>query len=78
MTDVDAITLSNSRLADRGVLELGQAGHGIVIAFVANLVFKLGLVGVIANMKIFRISLLCFGGLALPALAVLLYKLFLA
>ncbi len=75
LTDVDAITLSNSRLADTGVLDLSQAGNGIIIAFISNLAFKLGLIGAIANMKIFRMTLLCFGGLAFPALATLLYRL---
>ncbi|GBG01317.1 hypothetical protein AZSI13_06440 [Azospira sp. I13] len=43
-TDVDAITLSSLRLFGMGKLPLTDAVNSIVIAFLANLVFKLGIV----------------------------------
>lgn len=67
LTDVDAITLSNSRLASKGVLDLSQAGLSLIIAFVANLIFKLVLVGVVGNLRMMRLTLVCFTCLALPA-----------
>jgi uncharacterized membrane protein (DUF4010 family) len=70
LTDVDAITLSNSRLAGKGVLDVSQAGISLIIAFVANLVFKLFLVGIIGNAKMLRLTLMCFVCLTLPALIV--------
>lgn len=40
LTDMDAITLSTSRLAERGALPPGVVWRAIVIAVLANLVFK--------------------------------------
>ncbi|MBM9514048.1 MgtC/SapB family protein [Desulfogranum marinum] len=71
LTDVDAITLSNSRLAGQEVLALSQAGISLLIAFVANLAFKLALVGFIGTMKMTWYVLLCFAGLAVPAVIVM-------
>jgi len=72
LTDVDAITLSNSRLAGKDVLGLYQAGISIFIAFVANLAFKLAIVAFIGNIKMLRMTMLCFSCIALPALLILL------
>jgi uncharacterized membrane protein (DUF4010 family) len=72
LTDVDAITLSNSRLAAKEVLPLSQAAVSLIIAFVANLGFKLALVGIIGNLKMLRLTLICFVCLTLPALLVFL------
>ena len=40
LTDMDAITLSTSRMGARGALPLGIVWRSIVIAIVANLAFK--------------------------------------
>ena len=68
--DVDAITLSNARMAETGVLAVPQAGISILIAMVANLCFKLVLIGLIGTSQMFRWVLFCFICLALPALLV--------
>lgn len=44
LTDMDAITLSSSRLAARGQMEEGTAWRAIVIASLSNIVFKFGVV----------------------------------
>lgn len=73
LTDVDAITLSNSRLTSQEVLQLNQAAISLMIAFVANLIFKLSLVGIISNLRMLRLTMICFACLALPALLVFFY-----
>lgn len=72
LTDVDAITLSNSRLAGKDVLGLYQAGISILIAFVANLAFKLAIVAFIGDIKMLRMTMLCFSCITLPALLIFL------
>jgi uncharacterized membrane protein (DUF4010 family) len=72
LTDVDAITLSNARLVGTGTLEAAQAVISILIAYVANLVFKLAMVGVIGTKQMLRWTLVCFTFLALPTLLVVL------
>lgn len=67
LTDVDAITLSNSRLALTGSFGAFQAAVSILIAYIANLAFKLAMVGVIGTGRMFRWTLLCFVCLAVPA-----------
>lgn len=47
LTDMDAITLSTARLAGEGQLEVTTAWRAIVIASMANLVFKGGAVAVL-------------------------------
>ncbi|MEZ4483385.1 MAG: MgtC/SapB family protein [Syntrophotaleaceae bacterium] len=72
LTDVDAITLSNARLVEQGVLGASQAHVSILIALVSNLCFKLGLVGFFSTRQMFRWTLCCFICLALPALLILI------
>jgi uncharacterized membrane protein (DUF4010 family) len=72
LTDVDAITLSNARLAGSGGLGHSQAAISIFIAYVSNLAFKLGMIGVIGTKKMFRWALLCFLCLAVPMVLVFL------
>jgi len=72
LTDVDAITLTNARIAGKGTLGNSQAAISILIAYVSNLGFKLTLVGVIGTRVMFRWTLLPFVCLAIPALLVLL------
>lgn len=72
LTDVDAITLSNTRLVKTGTLQPGPAAISILIAYVSNLGFKLTMVGFIGNRKMFLWTLPCFVFLALPALLIFL------
>jgi len=70
LTDVDAITLSNARIAGKGDLGNSQAAIGILIAYVANLIFKLTLVSAIGTRQMLRWALFPFACLALPALLI--------
>lgn len=49
LTDVDAITLSTSRLAQQGALEAASAWRAIVIAVMANFLFKFLIVAAIGS-----------------------------
>lgn len=71
LTDVDAITLSNARLVQQGVLGAPQAHISILLALISNLCFKLGLVGFFSTRSMFRWTLCCFVCIALPALLIL-------
>ena len=59
------------RLALTGVLPATQAATSILLAFLANLVFKLGLVAFLGARPMLRRTLLCFACHALPALLIL-------
>jgi len=54
LTDVDAITLSTLRLFGLETIKLEEAVIAIVLAFIANLIFKSGLVWAIGGWKIAR------------------------
>ncbi len=54
LTDVDAITLSSLRLFNLGALAGGQVAIAVVLAIIANTVFKLGLVLVVGGQPLFR------------------------
>jgi uncharacterized membrane protein (DUF4010 family) len=54
LTDVDAITLSNLRLFNLGSLASGQVAIAIVVAIIANTLFKLGLVLAVGGRALFR------------------------
>jgi uncharacterized membrane protein (DUF4010 family) len=71
LTDVDAITLSNARLAGTGTLAATQAVNSILIAYVSNLAFKLAMIGVLGTRQMFNGAALCFVCLAVPALLIL-------
>lgn len=58
LTDVDAITLSTARLVDAGRLEAATGWRLIVTAALANLTFKLGIVGLLGGMVLLRRTLL--------------------
>jgi uncharacterized membrane protein (DUF4010 family) len=62
LTDVDAITLSSLRLFRLDSLVGSQAVTSIALAFMANIAFKLGLIGAAGGMDLLR--------RCLPALAV--------
>lgn len=71
LTDVDAITLSSTRLVETSTLEAGKAAVSILIAICANLIFKLAMVAVVGTMQMLRWAALCFVFLIIPALLVL-------
>ena len=54
LTDVDAITLSTLRLYGLGSLTSAQAAIAIVLAVLANAVFKLGVVRAVGGAALFR------------------------
>ncbi|MBN2242701.1 MAG: MgtC/SapB family protein [Acidobacteria bacterium] len=70
LTDVDAITLTNARLAGKGELGYYPAAVSILIAYVSNLAFKLGIIGVLGTKRMFRWTLLCFLCMAVPIVLV--------
>ena len=61
LTDMDAITLSTSQLAQRGELDGSVAGRVILVAALANLVFKAGAVAVLGSRELARRVALLFG-----------------
>ncbi|WP_237056897.1 MgtC/SapB family protein [Microbulbifer sediminum] len=65
-TDVDAITLSTANLAGQGKLDAATAWRSMIIATLANLVFKAGAAGALGGWALFRYLLLLF---ALPFVA---------
>lgn len=54
LADVDAITLSSLRLFGLGELVAHQAVTAITLAFIANIAFKLGLIGVAGGIEMLR------------------------
>lgn len=54
LTDVDAITLSSMRLFGQQKLSAGEATTAILIATLANLVFKLGIVATVGGLPLTR------------------------
>lgn len=57
LTDVDAIALSSLRLFDLGKIDAEQAVSTITIAYISNMCFKMGLVGVVGNLALVRLCL---------------------
>lgn len=53
LTDVDAVTLSSLRLFNTGRLAPGQVTVVVVLAIIANTVFKLGLIRIVGNRSLF-------------------------
>jgi uncharacterized membrane protein (DUF4010 family) len=52
LTDMDAITLSTSKMAADGAIVTSTAWRAIVIATIANLVFKGGIVASVGGPKL--------------------------
>jgi uncharacterized membrane protein (DUF4010 family) len=65
LTDVDAITLSSLRLYELGKLESTQAITAIALAFLANLVFKFGLIATIGGAKLAKRCAIGFAAMGL-------------
>jgi len=71
LTDMDAITLSTSRMAAEGSLAASTAWRAIVVAAIANLVFKGGLVAAIGGPSLVKRVAPLFGVTILVGLALL-------
>lgn len=65
-TDVDAITLSTANLAEAGTIEISTAWRAMVIATLANMIFKTGAASILGGVALMRRLLLLF---ALPLAA---------
>ncbi|MDP3688937.1 MAG: MgtC/SapB family protein [Sulfurimicrobium sp.] len=65
LTDVDAITLSSLRLYELGKLESAQAVTAIALAFLANLVFKFGLIATIGGAQLAKRCAIGFAAMGL-------------
>lgn len=61
LTDVDALTLSTSRLVDGGRLDPGDGWRAILIGVLANLVFKMGIVAVLGSRRMLGRVAVLFG-----------------
>lgn len=65
LTDVDAVTVANLKLAAAGSIDPGTAVNAVVIAVIANLLFKLAIVFSTADRKLRLPVMMMFGGLTL-------------
>ncbi|MBX3357745.1 MAG: MgtC/SapB family protein [Phycisphaeraceae bacterium] len=54
LTDMDAITLSSSRLVSEGQIEPGTAWRAIILAAASNNVFKTGVVGALGGWRLLK------------------------
>jgi uncharacterized membrane protein (DUF4010 family) len=72
LTDMDAITLSTSRLVSSGHLESATGWRMILTGGIANVVFKGGLVAVLGDRAFIRPALIGLGVAALGGAAILL------
>jgi uncharacterized membrane protein (DUF4010 family) len=52
LTDVDAITVANLKLFSAASISEGAAVNAVIIAFMANLIFKLGIVLTTADRRL--------------------------
>jgi uncharacterized membrane protein (DUF4010 family) len=73
LTDMDAITLSTTQMVRSGRITHETAWRVIVVAALANLVFKTGVVAVLGNRALFRRITLLFGVTAATAIALLVF-----
>lgn len=69
LTDMDAITLSTSKLVADGHIDTGQGWRLILLGGVANMVFKAGMVAVLADRRMLWPILLAFGATSAGAAA---------
>ena len=60
LTDLDAVTLSTARLVNTGAVAAAQGWRMVVLASLANLVFKAGVVAALAGGRPFRLILALF------------------
>ncbi len=69
--NVDAITLSTSRLVGEGRMAAGQAVDVVVIAYLSNLLFKGALTALVGTRRLAKIIAIAFGFAFLAGLAVI-------
>lgn len=60
LTDMDAITLSSARMADRGEIDPVMAGKLILVAAMANLLFKSGIAWILGGARLFKLVAILF------------------
>jgi uncharacterized membrane protein (DUF4010 family) len=73
LADMDAITLSTAQMVNHGKLDVNTAWRAIVIASIANLVFKGGIVAMLGDRRLFRRVAVLFGLNIAVAVAVLVF-----
>jgi uncharacterized membrane protein (DUF4010 family) len=61
LTDLDAITLSTARLIDQGKLDAGTGWRLILVAAMANLVFKGLVVALLGSRRLLTYTIILFG-----------------
>jgi uncharacterized membrane protein (DUF4010 family) len=71
LTDMDAITLSTAQLVEAGNLASTTGWRLILVASLANLVFKAGIVAVVGESQLLRFICIRFGIALLGGLAIL-------
>ncbi len=72
LTDMDAITLSSARMANAGAIEPSSAWRAIVIATIANQVFKWSVIASIGTRRLAVICAVAFGFQILAGVGILL------
>ena len=65
LTDVDAITLSTGRLVAGGRLPADVGWRAVILAALANLAFKTGIVAVLGTRRLLALVAACFGAIGL-------------
>lgn len=74
LTDVDAITLSTSQLVQTDRLDAAEGWKLILLATLANLVFKAGAVAALGNRQLFVKVALCYSLVLVSGLALLFFN----
>lgn len=73
LTDMDAITLSTAQLVSDGRLAAGMAWRAILVASLANLAFKAGIIAVLGSRRLLGRMLLWWGIAGAVGVAILLW-----
>ncbi len=73
LTDVDAITLSLGRMTSLGEIDVSRAWRLILMAFAANLLFKIGIVAFIGSRRLLARVALLFGIVGAVSVAVIVF-----
>jgi uncharacterized membrane protein (DUF4010 family) len=73
LTDLDAVTLSTARLVNTGALAAAQGWRMVVLASLANLLFKAGVVAALAGGRLFRPILLLFAAPLAAGAAIIIF-----
>lgn len=72
LTDIDAVTLTLADQVERGMLRSSTAWRAIIVASIANLAFKAGIIASVGTRQMLRASLAPFGIIAGAGLATVL------